>query len=603
MSTTVTFVRPTTGVETSSGISAVCGDTSYSLHSDNTGSTHSYNANWAVISGPVSDTYTLTIDTTADTSLIDNESTKTISLYIKATLDDYTSYTRESYTQINIVVNEASCDCSALAWGDPANVVVSSTILAGTGASSQNLVVPVASTAARSTDANFDKCYLTSNDCAETGAFDSLQWNDGSGATTLPSWITFTSSGTTTQSVSINPTDGTVKGTHHLVAVFNPTNGNDYTYTALTFTVGCEVTSFSVSGAPGSNPTYNIFDQRSIISLTGVTYTQSPACGYTFSNSFGHTIPSGVASSILFAGTQVIPSFEIYSIDGSQAGNYGVTLTNQITIGSGQGQGATTVFNPSDVSITVEVSNPCLTTTIDSISAFSPTSLTLWDQNTASSEFDIPGDGVDTSSGFTGYCGTKTYTITNNADDSAIGNWAIIQDSTTTTGKKELYIDSNLYPSHISSDLTITLKITTKFETWTANAGSTSTISVTIQSLTCSCSAMAWTAPTVLAVSVNVDATQTVTNVPAPVSDTSARSSNPAFNACYEAGNDCVTTGSYGSSALKYDDGATSGGVTLPSWITWNDSTQTLTLAPTTPSLDGTHTIFGTYTPDSGTAT
>ena len=114
---------------------------------------------------------------------------------------------------------------------------------------------------------------------------------------------------------------------------------------------------------------------------------------------------------------------------------------------------------------------------------------------------------------------------------------------------------------------------------------------------------MAWTAPTVLAVSVNVDATQTVTNVPAPVSDTSARSSNPAFNACYEAGNDCVTTGSYGSSALKYDDGATSGGVTLPSWITWNDSTQTLTLAPTTPSLDGTHTIFGTYTPDSGTAT
>lgn len=94
----MTFVRPTTSAETSSGITAVCGDTSYTLHSDNTGNTHSYNANWAVISGPVTDTYTLTIDTTADTNLIANEASVTIPVYIKATLDDYTTYTRESYT-------------------------------------------------------------------------------------------------------------------------------------------------------------------------------------------------------------------------------------------------------------------------------------------------------------------------------------------------------------------------------------------------------------------------------------------------------------------------------------------------------------------------
>jgi len=72
-STTVTFTRPVTAVETSSGIAKVCGDTSYTIHSDNSGTNFSYTSTWAVISGPVSDTYTLTIDTTADLSLIANE--------------------------------------------------------------------------------------------------------------------------------------------------------------------------------------------------------------------------------------------------------------------------------------------------------------------------------------------------------------------------------------------------------------------------------------------------------------------------------------------------------------------------------------------------
>ena len=63
-STTVTFVRPTTTTEDTNGVVQVCGSTSYSLHSDNTGTAFTYNANWAVITGPVSGTYTLTIDTT-----------------------------------------------------------------------------------------------------------------------------------------------------------------------------------------------------------------------------------------------------------------------------------------------------------------------------------------------------------------------------------------------------------------------------------------------------------------------------------------------------------------------------------------------------------
>ena len=482
-STTVTFVRPTTSVETSSGISSVCGDTSYTLHSDTSGNTYSYTSTWAVISGPVSDTYTLTIDTTADSSLIANESSVTISLYIKATLDDYTSDNRESYTQVNIVINEVTCDCSAMAWDDPTSgVTVSSVILAGTGSSTQTLAVPGSNTDARTSNTAFDKCFIdsdSSNDCATTGAFDSLTWDDGTGATTLPSWITFTSSGSTTQTVSITPTDGTVKGTHNLIAVFNPTNGSDKTFTALTFTVGCEITSFAVSGEPGSNPTYDVFTQRSIINLTGITYTQSPACGYTFTNSFAHTIPSGTAASIIFAGTNVIPSFEIYSSDGTHEAAYTVSLANTITVTSGQGQGSTTSFSPTASSITIDVSNPCKTTTITGIT-FDPTTITVSDGSTATAEFDIPGDGVDTANLLTGLCGTKVYAIADNSDGTAISNWAVIGDSTNNNGKKMITIDPSQYGSHISSDVTVTVRVTTTYETWTSNAGTQSTIAVTL---------------------------------------------------------------------------------------------------------------------------
>ena len=143
-STSLTFFRPTTTVKTSSDILSVCGDTPNTLHSDISGNTYSYTSTWAAISGPVSDAYTLTTDIAADSTLIDNELSKTISICIKEMLDDYISDNRKSYTQVNIVINEITCDRSAMAWDDPTSgVTVSSAILAGTETSSQTLAVPV----------------------------------------------------------------------------------------------------------------------------------------------------------------------------------------------------------------------------------------------------------------------------------------------------------------------------------------------------------------------------------------------------------------------------------------------------------------------------
>ena len=69
-----------------------------------------------MITGPVSGTFTLTIDTTADLNLIANEASVTHNMYIRSTLDDYTSDGRKSYTQINIVISATGCNCAALGW-------------------------------------------------------------------------------------------------------------------------------------------------------------------------------------------------------------------------------------------------------------------------------------------------------------------------------------------------------------------------------------------------------------------------------------------------------------------------------------------------------
>ena len=101
-----------------------------------------------------------------------------------------------------------------------------------------------------------------------------------------------------------------------------------------------------------------------------------------------------------------------------------------------------------------------------------------------------------------------------------------------------------------------------------------------MQDVDCDCASLAWTAPTAATLTVNINASGEVT--PAnPVEDTSARSSVPAFDACYQESTDCATTGTYGVSAIKYyDDGVTAGGAALPSWITWDNATQKLTAAP-----------------------
>ena len=78
---------------------------------------------------------------------------------------------------------------------------------------------------------------------------------------------------------------------------------------------------------------------------------------------------------------------------------------------------------------------------------------------------------MDTSNGLSDLCGTKVYAIADNSDGTAISNWATIIDSTNNNGKKMIQIDPSQYGTFIASDITITVRVTTTFSTWTSNAG------------------------------------------------------------------------------------------------------------------------------------
>lgn len=418
----------------------MCSATSYTVHADNSGTAFTYDANWALITDDGAGTYTLTIDTTVDLTLIDNESTVTIPMYVKSTLDDYTTWTREQYTLINVQIDASACNCASLGWVDPTpTIILANSIMAGTGSVSRSLVAAEADYAARSTDAAFDKCYLSGGaGCVETGAFDSLQSNDGSTTGSIPAWVTFTSSGTKTQSIDINPPDGTASGTYTIVATFNPTNGADYVYNALTFTVECEVTSFT-DPSPPSTQAYTIFEIPTTYAIPDSPYTQVPACGYTYTTVYTW---AGMPASG-FINEPIAGSGEIFvsSADTNDAGTHSISYTAVVTLDS-NGPGTTLIFTQSTpIGFDVVATDPCGASTMDTITiedlnnANAATSfVTIADGNSISARYQVtsPTFSLGTTYSNQAICGDITVEVfsdNDGSDTAPLSNWVSVVDN------------------------------------------------------------------------------------------------------------------------------------------------------------------------------
>ena len=96
--------------------------------------------------------------------------------------------------------------------------------------------------------------------------------------------------------------------------------------------------------------------------------------------------------SYINGGTAIVPSVEVYSQDGSNAGTETVTMATTITIDSNQGQSTHVLSGNSDVpdvSFDMVLTNPCIAAAIDAI-VFSPASIAVTDGNTATATFSIP---------------------------------------------------------------------------------------------------------------------------------------------------------------------------------------------------------------------
>ena len=113
---------PQTDLDALMGDVDLCGPRSFAVSLDNSGTAlqPTYGADWAVITQPTyADTFRITVDTLADLNLIDNESTKDITLYVKTSMVDWPSNYR--YDSIVIRISQTSCDCSYLQWTLPAS--------------------------------------------------------------------------------------------------------------------------------------------------------------------------------------------------------------------------------------------------------------------------------------------------------------------------------------------------------------------------------------------------------------------------------------------------------------------------------------------------
>ena len=433
----VEFARPVNPIETSTGVSLICGRYVFEVYQDS--SDTALSSAWVYIQEKSSSpgTYEFWADTTVDTSLITTQSSQTYTIYVKSYLEDYTDV--KTYTTWDVQVNAASCDCTALLWDAPTIATPSVAVNIG---SAETIPVPVANTSNRSTNAGFDYCYASNSEAADScdlgGTFGagSITYDDGvtSGGTTLPSWITFSSSGSSTQTVQIDPPDGSyMSQTHTLFATYTSTYGPDLTYTAMTITVICTITNYDMPTTP-AEPTFDlsyiVFAAPMVIDLSTLAYTEQPTCNYEFTEAITWT---GLTSSFMTQDSNNASLISISTSDKSIANSspYALTYQRALTVTS-SGQSGTTVFRNtgSDIlSFSVTVTDPCVAATTND-----PTLSSVSMQNGGSQTitFTEATNSVDDGNTVAGLCGDINYSVVdaNTGTPSAISWITVSKDLT-----------------------------------------------------------------------------------------------------------------------------------------------------------------------------
>ena len=399
---------PNTSVDATHSTDGRCGAMSFAVYTDNDG-TDTAPTGWAVIEAGVSADWMLTLDTSLDFTLLPAaQDTIDITLYIKKTLDSWGNHAE--YQEIVVKINTANCDCQYLLWDLPTTATKTVKVELP---ESVELVLPTAdSTTNQSVHKTFRKCYDEGNPCSEVGSFLSI------GALTIDGvafedsqWISFTDATSpdyeaALQKIYIDPTAAEI-GTHELVVTWTPTHGAASQYTALTLTIECEITSWAAPTL--ADIAYIVYDAQVSADVSALSYVQTPACGYDYTRAYTWT---GVTDPLaLEPGND--GRVNIASIKPSQAGTYPLSAAVELTVTNGN-NGGTDTFNMDTgadlVELTVTITNPCETTSIEDIT-FTTSPLVVINGETGFTEWTMPVTALDTAKADTDLCGDVSFEV------------------------------------------------------------------------------------------------------------------------------------------------------------------------------------------------
>ena len=533
------------------------------------------------------------MDTTVDGTLVTTQAQQDFTVHVKAYLVDYTDV--KTYTSKVIRVVAATCDCSALAWDD---ATISTPSIGVNIGSTETLPLPVANTAARATNAAFDHCYQSSNDCATTGSFQagSVKYDDGvtAGGTTLPGWISFSSSGSSVQTVVISPPDGTYNGQHTLFATYTTDNGPDHTYTALTFTVTCTLTSYTMPSTP-AEPTFDlsyiVYADPMIIDLSTLSYTENPTCNYAITTAITWT---GIDTSFMTQDANNLSYIAVSTSDKTKASGSPYTLTYQRTLTvTSAGQTGTTVFldQAGDIlTFQVTVTDPCVDATFTDPTL---TSMTVQNGGTSTSTFTEATDSVDATYPVDGLCGDRDYGVydSNTGTPTAI-SWVSVTKDSPSIDTHTITADPRDTALVVGSAVTYYLKI--EWADYPSNTAHYTAFTLQVTAADCDCELLTWDNPsrTDVTVNIGVGSASTVA-IPTATANAASKTASQDIITCYVSGSCSETL----TNALLLDTGAA---LSTAGFITVNGDQTSIDVYPTAPAHYGTWLIMVTQDTASG---
>lgn len=286
-SATITFTEATDSVDASNTVAGLCGGRNYAIYDSNTGSPTAISWMSVAADTPSVDTHTITASPD-DQSLVTGS---TITVYLRIMYANYPSHAAH-YTALSIQVTNADCDCELLTWDNPSRL--DQTINVGVG-SSTTITIPTATvnTVSKSASQEISACYLSSGTCAETSTL-SLLFDTGAALSSASDFITVAGDST---SIAVYPVGPTAVGTWTIMLTQDTASGPNPTFAAVQIIVGCTITDVASPTAPDEanswTLTYEIYGNALSIDLSTIAYPQTPLCGYSVTETFVWTIPSG----------------------------------------------------------------------------------------------------------------------------------------------------------------------------------------------------------------------------------------------------------------------------------------------------------------------